>query len=121
MPLLEIKRDEPKPRLIQMGQAAIDLPLPPKITSAARTGDGEMVIEFESAKISDDPPHEPQKQNRGRPKKMAKEKDLSEVGTKTIREDDPGEQGAIGSHGENAPAQTKVPQSDKDKEAQANG
>jgi hypothetical protein len=68
-------------------------------------------------------PLEPQKPNTGRPKKMAKERDLSDVsGVKTIREDSASEQGAIGSHGENAPAQTKVPQSDADKrEDKANG
>jgi len=65
--------------------------------------------------IPDDPPPEQMKPNRGRPKKMAKDQDLSKAGTKTIREDDPGEKGAIGSHGENAPAQKKVPDSSQDK------
>lgn len=48
---------------------------------------------------------------------MAKDKDLSEVGTKTIRKDDPGEQGAIGTHGANAPAQEKVPEKSTDNES----
>lgn len=98
-----------KPRLVTMGQAdKIISPEPVEKTMAA------------AVPIPVEPP-ESKKSNIGRPKKMAKEKDLSEVGTKTIRQDDPGEQGAIGSHGQNAPAQTKVPQSDEDKEAQSNG
>jgi hypothetical protein len=42
---------------------------------------------------------------------MAKDKDLSDVsGVKTIRKDDAGDQGAIGTGGVNAPAQEKVPE-----------
>jgi hypothetical protein len=123
MPLLEIKRDEPKPRLVTMGQADTIIEPPDVAESFDQVASSLKIFQenIEKAAAIPDPPLEPKKQNRGRPKKMAKEKDLSEVGTKTIREDDPGEQGAIGSHGENAPAQTKVPQSDDDKEAQANG
>lgn len=70
---------------------------------------------MELAKVTTPP--EPEKNKRGRPKTMAKE-DLDKAGVKTIREDDPGEQGAIGSHGANAPAQEKVP--DKSQESDQN-
>lgn len=151
--MLTIHREEPKPRLVTMGQA--DRVINRLDTDSDRAcgcecgicmrpvtmyrqhcdtcnQDHERWLESVSMQqereiapadpIPDDPPLEPVKPNRGRPKKMAKDKDLSDAtGVKTIREDDPGEQGAIGSHGQNAPAQTKVPQSDEDKETQANG
>src|SRR5688572_231033 len=126
MPLLEIKRDQPKPRIIQMGQAprVIEMPVDPvhvSVTDARIIGDE---IELSLALVDrpheqaaevpiPDAPLEPRKPTRGRPKKMAKEKDLDHEsgGPETIRKDDAGEQGAIGSHGENAPAQEKVPES----------
>jgi hypothetical protein len=54
---------------------------------------------------------------------MAKENDLGNAGTRTIRKDDAGEKGAIGSHGVNAPAQEKVPEkpAEGNKEGNKNG
>lgn len=119
---LTIHREPEKPRLVIMGQA--DKALEPaqsieNLSSSLETFQ-QAIEKAESSPIPDQT-LEPKKSNRGRPKKMAKEKDLSETGTKTIRQDDPGEQGAIGTHGVNAPAQEKVPESKEDKEAQANG
>lgn len=91
-------------------------PQPPKLI---RMGHAPVVIEPPQPVIPDAPP-EPVKIEQGRKKKMAKDKDLEEVGTKTIRKDDAGEQGAIGSHGTNAPAQEKVPEKSAEEE-KANG
>jgi len=125
MPLLEIKREELKPRLIQMGQAAREV-------GPALENLGESLQHFqqsietataephatETAIPIPDSPLEPVKQNRGRPKKMAKEKepDHGAGGPETIRKDDAGEQGAIGTHGKNAPAQEKVPEKPEGKD-----
>lgn len=96
--MLTIHREKQPDQLIRMGQAPVLLQPEPK---------PEPVKEQVQA-----PPIEQPKNTRGR-KKMA-DKNLEEVGTKTIREDDPGTQGAIGSGGQNAPAQEKVPDKPQD-------
>jgi predicted flap endonuclease-1-like 5' DNA nuclease len=122
-----IHTEPTKSRLVTMGQAdkVIENP-PPNITSVADAM-RDMGESFENLASTLDtfqqntekamaaavpiPESPPEKPKRGRPKKMAKDKDLNDVsGVKTIREDDAGEQGAIGSHGVNAPAQEKVPE-----------
>jgi len=120
---LTIHREESKPRLVTMGQAdqVIERPSPTTIISAERSVDG-IAIEFTG--VQREQPPEPFKVTRGRPNKMAKETDLDSTagGPEVIRKDDAGTQGAIGSHGVNAPAQSKVPQSGNDKgEEKANG
>lgn len=89
------------PKLIRMGHA------PEAIEPTLKEEGAETVLVTQ--------PPEPVKNKRGRPKKMAKE-DLSNAGTETIREDDPAEQGAIGTHGRNAPAQEKVPEQDAEQD-----
>ena len=121
-----IHEEPQKPHLVTMGQADKVIGTTPSVAESFDALTSSLTsfqesLEKAAAVPVPDPPLEPVKPNRGRPKKMAKEKDLSEAGTKTTREDDPGEQGAIGSHGVNAPAQEKVPASEEDKEAQANG
>lgn len=107
MPLMQIIRNPEPARLIRMGHAPEVIQPEPKAMAAA------MPIPEPEVTM----PPEPVKNKRGRPAKMAKDKDLSEVGTKTIRKDDPGEQGAIGTHGANAPAQEKVPEKSTDNES----
>src|SRR5687767_12579791 len=131
MPLLEIKRDVPKPREIRMGHAprvieradaraflgwTAETPTVESIATVVPPCDGpcehlSCEMQRENAPIPA-PPLEPRKPTRGRPKKMAKDKDLSHEsgGPDVIRKDDAGEQGAIGTHGQNAPAQEKVPE-----------
>lgn len=105
----EIIYSSPSPRLITLGQA--DQILAPESKAAAMPI--PIVVQPAPAvlkkEVSDPPPaiELPEKNKRGRPKKMAKE-DFERAGVKTIREDEPGDQGAIGSHGANAPAQEKV-------------
>lgn len=113
---------EPQPdRLIRMGHAPVVIEPEPK-DIAAPIGDlASSLGRFnEAIEAATNPPPEPVKNKQGRPKKMAKENDFEEVETKTIRKDDAGEQGAIGSHGVNAPAQDKVPEKPAE-EVQANG
>lgn len=89
-------------------------------------GRGDKVIEPEPEKAMvaavpvPEQPLEPKKQIKRRVKKMADKKlDHESGGPETIRKDDAGEQGAIGSHGENVPAQEKSPgESDQNKEGE---
>ena len=126
--------EEPRPdRLVTMGQADRVIErkeAEPLVIQEFNTADEVLDGYNEAAEkamaaavpIPDSPP-EPVRPNKGRPKKMAKDQDLSKAGTKTIREDDPGEKGAIGSHGVNAPAQEKVPEkpAEGNKEGDKNG
>jgi hypothetical protein len=109
--MLTIHREEPKPRLVTMGQADKVIESPPAavITGVERTAE-YIAVEFTGAQREQPP--EPFKVTRGRPKKMAKDKDLDSTagGPEVIRKDDAATQGAIGSHGVNAPAQEKVPE-----------
>lgn len=113
---LTIHREQPKPRLVTMGQAD-RMVYEPLSTEQAETLD----THFAAGQAIPNQPLEPDQSNKGRTRKMAKDKDLSEAGTKTIRKDDADEQGAVGTHGRNAPAQEKVPESKGDKEERANG
>lgn len=99
--LLQIHREKQPDRLIRMGHAPVVLQPEPE---------PEPVSEQVQA-----PPVEQTKSIKGR-KKMADKQNLDEVGTKTIRKDDPGTKGAIGSGGQNAPAQEKVPETPQDTE-----
>lgn len=119
----EIIYNAPSPRVITMGRA--DKPIEQPITAPvvpvhAEVADGDLTpqtAERQETKaaevpIPDEKPLVTPKPNRGRPKKMANDKKLDHEsgGPETIRKDDAGEQGAIGTHGENAPAQEKVPE-----------
>lgn len=70
-----------------------------------RVGYGRVVSNVIESPVST-PITEPKKRGRA---KMADKKLKDETGTETIRKDKV-EKGAIGSHGENAPAQEKVPE-----------
>jgi hypothetical protein len=138
----EIIYNTPKPTIITMGQAPRPVEEPQQATAAAvpvpepdvKTCElcnaqfhadriDPLCLEcragMELAKVMT--PLVQPKPNRGRPKKMATDKKLDHEsgGPETIRKDDAGEQGAIGTHGENAPAQEKVPESSQ--EDKANG
>lgn len=106
---LTIHQEPQKARLVTMGQA--DKIIHDELTpEQAETLDAHIIAE-QPAVATTDPPLEPSKPHRGRPKKMAQDKDLGDVsGVKTIRKDDPADQGAIGTGGANAPAQEKVPE-----------
>lgn len=114
----EIIYNTPISRIITMGRAdkPIEQPVvvPVVPVHAEVTEDLTLrLVDPETAEvpIPDEKPLAKPKPNRGRPKKMAKDKlDHESGGPETIREDDAGEQGAIGTHGENAPAQDKVPE-----------
>lgn len=77
-----IHREKEHDRVITMGQASRVI-VPPVIET---------------------PPPEPVKNKRGRTRKMEKDKEemSSRSGVEVTREDDAGQQGAIGSHGEHA-------------------
>lgn len=95
-----IHREREHDRVITMGQPA-------------RTTVPEPVIETPPPVV---------KQTQRRTRKMAKEKEEmnSGSGVETTRQDDASEQGAIGSHGQNAPAQDKQAESG-DREDADNG
>lgn len=109
----EIIRETPKPRLMRMGQAPqpiesrpFDHLIPISQTAIDDAGPKDDFVEQELAKVVTPPVKETKP--RGRPKKMADKKlDQESGGPEIIRQDDAGEKCAIGSHGENVPAQEK--------------
>jgi hypothetical protein len=153
MATLEIKREQPKVKVITMGQQDKEIeyeeyyppgttepilrekqpgnapssprsalgvvseeraeePASPEYGDGVRINEqGEKILEFGTLNKKDGSPSAPKAVNNEQreKKKMANDKDLEQAGTKTIREDKPSEQGAIGTHGKNAPAKDKVP------------
>src|ERR1051325_734701 len=139
MPTLEIKREQPKARIVTMGQSDQEIEYEefyppgatepilrekkpdskaPASTPVAETDDPAVVDEYgDGVRVNEKGEKVPEfgtlnkktrstsapkeKTNEPREKEMANDQDLDKVGVKTIREDKPGEQGAVGSHGKN--------------------
>lgn len=115
MPLMQIHRNPESAKLIRMGHAPEVIQPEPKDVGESIEDLSASLMTFqqsiEHAVIDQPPVLEPEKNKRGRLRKMGEEKKLGhETGVEKIKEEDAGTQGAVGSGGVNAPAQDKVPE-----------